>query len=379
VIQAQLGFGEVSKAKVPMEERNAIGSELPTLDAINDVSIGEDSPEQIVNLTGISAGGSRLNFLRVTASSSNPELIPHPKVSYDSLATTGTLAFAPVPGAKGTATITVAVEAHHSEDDSGTTNDSVRLNRTFDVRIKTVIKSSVVFKAVLLFVLLIALPLGVLLAQFNPSDTSAIADILYWTYVVALIVPASLAVCALVLFAILVSLWSCLGDLWEWLQAIWRALRNKDVREAVWASAKRPETYLRLLGSFLGLAWRAFTTAGGISFIISVILTALGLGWLTFLVDLPANIMGFVIGLAILAVVWAAGLAGATLLLFYGFWCCRKVTLWVFRMPDEKECRAIDVPHVYWSYVRRVAAGLRFKAIGKATPSTGEDSSDESS
>ena len=39
----------------------------PTLDAISDVNINEDDPEQTVNLTGITAGGGETQVLSVTA------------------------------------------------------------------------------------------------------------------------------------------------------------------------------------------------------------------------------------------------------------------------------------------------------------------------
>lgn len=81
-----------------------------TMNAIANRSIAEDSPLQTVGLSGISspltgAGGS----LRVTASSSNPSLIPHPVVNYSSPNTTGSLTFTPVPNIAGMATITVSL------------------------------------------------------------------------------------------------------------------------------------------------------------------------------------------------------------------------------------------------------------------------------
>ena len=47
-------------------------NELPTLDALADLTIGEDAAEQTVNLTGITDGDSGTQPLRVTASSSSP-------------------------------------------------------------------------------------------------------------------------------------------------------------------------------------------------------------------------------------------------------------------------------------------------------------------
>ena len=39
----------------------------PTLDALSDVNINEDDPEQTVNLTGITAGGGETQVLSITA------------------------------------------------------------------------------------------------------------------------------------------------------------------------------------------------------------------------------------------------------------------------------------------------------------------------
>jgi len=86
-------------------------NDRPTLDAISDVTINEDSGTTSVNLTGISSGRSNeIQGLVVTATSSNPALIPDPDVTYASPNTTGTLSFTPVSNANGTVTITVTVQ-----------------------------------------------------------------------------------------------------------------------------------------------------------------------------------------------------------------------------------------------------------------------------
>ncbi len=84
----------------------------PTLDALGNMTIAEDSPIQTVLLSGITVGlGGILNQLGlgVTAASSNPSLIPHPTVTYNSPGTAGTIRFAPNANASGTAIITVTV------------------------------------------------------------------------------------------------------------------------------------------------------------------------------------------------------------------------------------------------------------------------------
>ena len=83
----------------------------PTLAAIDDpAAILEDAAVQTVNLSGISAGGHEAQTVTVTATSSVPDLIPHPTVTYTSPNGTGSLSYQPVASANGTATITVKVE-----------------------------------------------------------------------------------------------------------------------------------------------------------------------------------------------------------------------------------------------------------------------------
>ena len=57
----------------------------PTLDALSDININEDDPEQTVNLTGITAGDGEVQQLSVTSVSDNTGLIPDPTVTYLSL------------------------------------------------------------------------------------------------------------------------------------------------------------------------------------------------------------------------------------------------------------------------------------------------------
>ena len=82
----------------------------PTLGAMANLSINENAGGQNLALTGIASGNAGQNqVLTVTAVSSNPALIPTPTVAYASPNATGTLTFAPVPNAFGSATITVTV------------------------------------------------------------------------------------------------------------------------------------------------------------------------------------------------------------------------------------------------------------------------------
>ena len=98
---------------------NAVNDE-PTLDALSDININENAPEQTVNLAGITAGVGESQPIRVTVGRSDTDLIPHPTVTYLSPNATGTLTFTPVADQFGTATITVTVEDAGLDGDLGT-------------------------------------------------------------------------------------------------------------------------------------------------------------------------------------------------------------------------------------------------------------------
>jgi hypothetical protein len=103
----------------------------PTLNALSNVTINENAAPISVTITGITSGApTEVQTLTVTASSSNPSLIPNPTVNYTSPNQTGTLIFAPVTYASGTAVITVMV------NDGGATNNLVK--KTFTVTVSAV-------------------------------------------------------------------------------------------------------------------------------------------------------------------------------------------------------------------------------------------------
>ncbi len=81
---------------------------LPTINAIGNLSVNQNAGPQVVNLSGITAGGES-QALAVSATSSNPSLIPTPVISYASPSSTGTVTFTSAPGQVGNATITVTV------------------------------------------------------------------------------------------------------------------------------------------------------------------------------------------------------------------------------------------------------------------------------
>jgi hypothetical protein len=87
----------------------------PTLNAINNMTVNENSGQQTVNLTGISSGSTGgTPTLTVSAFSSAPTLIPNPTVTYTSPNTTGSIKFTPVTNSFGTATLTVMVDNGNS-------------------------------------------------------------------------------------------------------------------------------------------------------------------------------------------------------------------------------------------------------------------------
>ena len=58
----------------------------PTLDAIPDpAQIQENAAQQTLNLSGIGAGPFESQALTVTATSDNPDVVPHPTVTYSSV------------------------------------------------------------------------------------------------------------------------------------------------------------------------------------------------------------------------------------------------------------------------------------------------------
>jgi len=103
-------------------------NDTPTLNALTNITINENAGLQTVNLSGISSGAANeAGTLTVTATSSNPGLIPNPTVSYTSPNATGSITFAPVASTFGSANITVTV------NDGGSSNNIV--TRQFTVTV----------------------------------------------------------------------------------------------------------------------------------------------------------------------------------------------------------------------------------------------------
>lgn len=110
----------------------------PSLDALPDLTLNEDAPQQLVSLTGISAGEGETQSLRITATSSNAALIPNPGVNYVSPNTQGSISFKPLANQFGTATIVVTVEDGGLDDNLSTTGDNGTFSRSFQVTVNPV-------------------------------------------------------------------------------------------------------------------------------------------------------------------------------------------------------------------------------------------------
>jgi hypothetical protein len=100
----------------------------PTLNALGNVVMNSGATGLSLALNGITSGASNeTQTLVVTATSSNPGILPHPTVTYNSPNVSGSLALNSIPGTNGTATVTVTV------NDGGRGNSTT--NRTFTVTI----------------------------------------------------------------------------------------------------------------------------------------------------------------------------------------------------------------------------------------------------
>ncbi len=101
----------------------------PTLNSLANMSINESAGLQTLNLSGITSGSSnQVQTLVVTASSSNPSLIPAPTVNYTSPNTTGLITFTPVPTANGSAVITVTVNNGEPTNNTISSSFTVTVN-----------------------------------------------------------------------------------------------------------------------------------------------------------------------------------------------------------------------------------------------------------
>ncbi|MFO1487786.1 MAG: fibronectin type III domain-containing protein [Verrucomicrobiota bacterium] len=103
----------------------------PTLDPISDQSFNQNAGPRVIYFTGVSSGSSNeVQTLTVTASSSNPSVMPAPQVIYGSPNRSGALTLWPAANAVGTAIISITV------DDGGVVSNT--FTRTFTVTVNAV-------------------------------------------------------------------------------------------------------------------------------------------------------------------------------------------------------------------------------------------------
>jgi hypothetical protein len=103
-------------------------NDLPILAKIGKPKkLKEDGPASIVAFSGLSAGANEVQSLTVTATSSNPSLIPDPVIAMNNPAISGRIILTPAPNQFGTATITLTIS------DNGATNNTI--TRTFPVTV----------------------------------------------------------------------------------------------------------------------------------------------------------------------------------------------------------------------------------------------------
>ncbi len=110
-------------------------NDKPTLNAINDVTVNEDTGMTPVSLSGITAGPGETQTLSVSATSDNQFLIPDGNLSviYTSANPAGTLQFTPLPNKYGDAFITVTVT------DDGTAGGAAQsFSQTFKIHVSRV-------------------------------------------------------------------------------------------------------------------------------------------------------------------------------------------------------------------------------------------------
>ncbi|MBT32300.1 MAG: hypothetical protein CMO01_21770, partial [Thalassobius sp.] len=99
----------------------------PTVDAIADTTILEDTEELIIELTGITDGDAdEVQGLTIEATSSRPEIIGDPEVNYTAGASTAQLILNPVANANGVST-TITVTITDDADDPEETTMSFRV------------------------------------------------------------------------------------------------------------------------------------------------------------------------------------------------------------------------------------------------------------
>jgi large repetitive protein len=112
----------------------------PTIDAIPDLAdLPEDSPQQTVNMSGISEGAGEDQAISISATSGNQALIKNENIliDYTNNSATGTLKYTPEANASGTAVITVKVR-DAGPDGIANNSDDAEVLETFTITVSPV-------------------------------------------------------------------------------------------------------------------------------------------------------------------------------------------------------------------------------------------------
>jgi predicted esterase len=107
----------------------------PDFNITLDITLEVNSPAQSIALNGINSGDGVTQPIRVSAASSNPDLIPDPTIVYESGNESGTLYFEPVVDKIGSSTITVMVEDGGLDNNLATASDNAVTSQTFEIDI----------------------------------------------------------------------------------------------------------------------------------------------------------------------------------------------------------------------------------------------------
>jgi|GEM_PF-1669801 len=110
----------------------------PTLDAIANENINEDSGEHTVPLTGLSPGPKEFEPFRITAVSDDTDLIPFISIDHDPQSPMGTLRYRTGSNLSGLATIMVMVTDGGADGTLTTPDDNLTVMQTFDVMVNAV-------------------------------------------------------------------------------------------------------------------------------------------------------------------------------------------------------------------------------------------------
>ncbi|CAN5211429.1 hypothetical protein BH23BAC1_BH23BAC1_33180 [soil metagenome] len=106
-------------------------NDAPHINIIDDVILEYNSGAYSIHLSGINAGPSENQAITISATSSNPELIPNPEIKYNSPASSGKLIINPVAEKSGTSEIMVTV----TDDGPGEAPHVNTFIRTFNVTV----------------------------------------------------------------------------------------------------------------------------------------------------------------------------------------------------------------------------------------------------